>query len=342
MRRGGPRSIPVDPLGVDATAPAATSGSRPSAGTRPRSGAGAGSRESVPHPRRRRWRPQIRLVYGLPAAILLAALSLYPLIVLVQMSLDDVTIANLLGYWPFVGLRNFSDEFADPTFRAVAVQTLALVISVLVLSLTFGFLIALVLRENNRLNRITQTTMILVWTLPPVVAGSLWKFLLASDGGLNLLLVHIHVLSHPVPFLSQSSTALVAVTAIALWSSTPFAVMVIKSAILDIPREVLDAASVDGASSVQVVTRVILPMIRPTLLILGVLSVVGAFKAFDFIYVMTRGGPGTSSSTIPFLGYLLAFQNYRFGAAGAVSVIAMLIVLVLAVGYIYAVRREER
>jgi multiple sugar transport system permease protein len=83
-------------------------------------------------------------------------------------------------------------------------------------------------------------------------------------------------------------------------------------------------------------------MIRPTLLILGVLSVVGAFKAFDFIYVMTRGGPGTSSTTIPFLGYLLAFQNYKFGAAGAVSVMAMLVVVALAVGYIFAVRREGR
>jgi multiple sugar transport system permease protein len=174
------------------------------------------------------------------------------------------------------------------------------------------------------------------------VAGSLWKFLLASDGGLNHLLVRVHVLAHPVPFLSRSSTALAAVTAITLWSSMPFAVMVVKSAILDVPREVIDAAHVDGASPVQVVTRVILPMIRPTLLILGVLSVVGAFKAFDFIYVMTRGGPGTSSSTIPFLGYLLAFQDYRFGAAGAVSVIAMLIVVALAVGYLYAVRREDR
>ncbi len=291
---------------------------------------------------RRRWRPSIRWAYGVPAAALLVVLSLYPLVVLVQMSLDDVTIANLRGYWPFAGLANFRAELSDPAFVAVAVQTLAVVVSVLVLSLTVGFLVALVLRDNSRLNRITQTTMILVWTLPPIVTGSLWKFLLASDGGLNVLLVRAHVLAHPVPFLSQSSTSLAAITAITLWASTPFAVMVIKSAILDVPPEILDAARVDGAGTTQIVLRVIVPVIRPTLLILGVLSVVGAFKAFDFIYVMTRGGPGTSSATIPFLGYLLAFQDYRFGLAGAVSVIAMLIVLVLALGYLYAVRREQR
>jgi multiple sugar transport system permease protein len=283
-----------------------------------------------------------RLAYCVPAAGLLVVLSLYPLMVLVQMSLDQVTISNLLGYWPYAGLGNFSHELSDPTFRVVAVQTLVLVASVLILALTLGFLFAMVLRENSRLNRVTQTTMILVWTLPPIVAGSLWKFLLASDGGLNHLLVRLHVLSHPVAFLSQSSTALAAVTAVTLWASAPFAAMVIKSAILDVPQEVIDAARVDGASNRRVVISVIIPTIRPTLLILGVLSVVGAFKAFDFIYVMTRGGPGTSSTTIPFLGYLLAFQNYQFGAAGAVSVLAMLVVLVLALGYIYAVRREER
>jgi multiple sugar transport system permease protein len=284
----------------------------------------------------------VRLGFSAPAAALLAVLSLYPLVVLVQMSVDDVTITNLLRYWPYVGFRNFQDQLTDPTFRTVAVQTLILVTAILILTLVLGFLLAMVLRENTRLNRITQTTMILVWTLPPIVAGSLWKFLLASDGGLSDLLVRMHVLDHPTAFLSQSSTALAAVTAVTLWSSAPFAVMVIKSAILDVPRDVIDAARVDGASTRQVVTSVIVPMIRPTLLILGVLSVVGAFKAFDFIYVMTRGGPGTSSTTIPFLGYLLAFQNYQFGAAGAVSVLAMLVVLVLAMGYIYAVRREER
>jgi len=298
----------------------------------------------VPRRARRRWRGAAlaRALSSVPAAALLAVLSLYPLLVLIQMSLSQVTISNLLGYWPFVGLRNFRDELTSPTFRAVAAQTFALVVAVLVLSLLFGFLAAMVLRENTLFNRITQTTMVLVWTLPPIVVGSLWRFLLASDGGLNQLLVHLHVLAHPQPFLSQSSTALVAITAITLWASAPFAAMVIKAAILDLPGDVLDAARIDGASSLQIVTRVIVPMIRPTLLILGVLSVVAAFKAFDFIYVMTRGGPGTSSTTIPFLGYLLAFQNYQFGAAGAVSVLAMLVVLALAVGYIYAVRREER
>jgi multiple sugar transport system permease protein len=129
---------------------------------------------------------------------------------------------------------------------------------------------------------------------------------------------------------------------VTVWVGIPFAGLVLKSAILDVPLEILDAAKVDGANNFQVLTKIILPTIRPTLLILGVLTIVAAFKAFDLIYTMTQGGPGTSSSTIPYLGYVTALQSYQFGQAGAISVVAMVVVLALAVAYIFAVRQEEK
>jgi multiple sugar transport system permease protein len=307
----------------------------------------AGSRTPtrVRLPRRRRNRARRFLVaagFGAPAAAILAILSLYPLVLLLRMSLSDVEVGNLLRTWPFVGLANFAEIFADPRFWSVSVQTLFFVGSVLVITMTIGTLFALALRRQTRFTRVTQTAMILVWTLPPIVVGSLWKFLLASDGSVNALLVASGVVSHGVPFLSEGSTALAAVAAVTLWAALPFSAMVIKSALLDVPPDIIAAARIDGATSRQVVTRIMLPMIRPTLLIVGILSVVGAFKAFDFIFVMTRGGPGTASMTIPFLGYRLAFTEYHFGLAGAVSVMAMLVVLALAIAYIWALRREER
>ncbi|MEA5118256.1 MAG: sugar ABC transporter permease, partial [Propionicimonas sp.] len=198
------------------------------------------------------------------------------------------------------------------------------------------------LRKQTRLNYLSQTLMIFVWALPPVVVGNVWSFLLSSTGPVNALLVDAGIAASPIPYLSQPDTALLGIGAVTIWAGVPFAVLVLKSAILDIPVEILDAARVDGARPMQVVWNIILPFIRPTLYILGVLSVVSAFKGFDFIYVMTKGGPGTSSSTIPFLAYRTAFRDYQFGTAGAISVLAMLIVLVLAVAYIVAVRREDR
>lgn len=277
-----------------------------------------------------------------PGVILLTVMSLYPMVILVQMSLSDVGISNVLKSWSFIGLQNFADIFASATFRSVATQTVMFVFVVLLATMGAGFVVALVLRSSRGFSFVAQTTLVLVWTLPPVIVGSLWKFLLSSDGAVNQLLRALGLEKQPVPFLSQPTTALAAIAAVAVWVGVPFAGLVIKSAILDVPEEILDAARIDGASGVQITTRIVLPMIRSTLLILGVLIIVGAFKAFDLIYTMTRGGPGTTSATIPFLGYVTAFQSYEFGHAAAISVVAMAFVLLLAVLYILAVRREEK
>jgi multiple sugar transport system permease protein len=277
-----------------------------------------------------------------PATVLLGVLSLYPIYVLVRMSISQVDLTNILGYWPIVGLKNFQDVLTSSQFQAVTVQTLLFVAIVLVATMLVGLLVAVLLRSSSGFSWVTQITMILVWTLPLVIVGSLWKFLLSSDGAVNQILKGTGIIGSSIPFLSQPSTALFGVALAAVWVGVPFTGLVIKSAILDVPDDILDAARVDGASGRQLFWRIVLPMIRPTLLILAVLTVVGAFKAFDLIYTMTKGGPGTSSTTIPFLGYTTALQEYRFDDAAAISVIAMVIVLLLAVGYILAVRREER
>ena len=307
----------------------------PAAGRQPVSRRRAARRSTIA-------RAGVNAVFSAPAFVLLAVLSLYPMYILIRMAFSQVDAQDLLGAWPLNGLTNFVVVFSDPAFLAVTLQTLVFVAGVMVFTLVVGFVVAMLLRPATRLTGATQTMMIFVWALPPVVVGSLWKFLLASGGPINAILLAAHLEPTPVPFLSETQTSLFSIAAVTVWVGIPFAVLVLKSAILDIPVEVWDAARVDGAGLMQTIWYIILPAVRPTLYILGVLSVVGAFKGFDFIYVMTVGGPGTSSSTIPFFGYLKAFQNYQFGQAAAISVVAMIIVLVLAVAYIIAVRREER
>ncbi len=282
------------------------------------------------------------LVFVLPAAVLLIVMSAYPVGILVQMSVSAVDISNILTTWPFVGLDNFMRIFGSDVFRAVTLQTVAFVLGVLALTLVGGLLVALALRSSRGFSLVTQTVLILVWTLPPIIVGALWRFLLSSEGVVNTVLTAVHLIPEPVPFLSQPSTALAGVAAVTIWVGVPFAGLVIKSALLDVPEEILDAARMDGANRRQTFVSIQLPIIRPALLILGVLIVVGAFRAFDLIYSMTRGGPGTSSATIPFLGYTTAFQDYEFGDAAAISVVAMVIVAVLAIVYIVASRKENQ
>jgi multiple sugar transport system permease protein len=124
--------------------------------------------------------------------------------------------------------------------------------------------------------------------------------------------------------------------------AVPFATIVYRAALLDVPRELIEAAAVDGAVPGQIIRHIILPMLRPVMIVLAVITVVYAFRSFDFIYIMTSGGPGTVSTTLPFLAYRLAFQSYRYSLGAATAIVTVAIVLVLAMVYLRQVRQEER
>jgi multiple sugar transport system permease protein len=125
------------------------------------------------------------------------------------------------------------------------------------------------------------------------------------------------------------------------WAVIPFNALVFRAALLGVPADVLEAAKIDGARPFHEIWYVLVPSTRPTAIVLLVLTVVYAFRSFDFIYVMTFGGPGTATVTLPFLGYLQAFVRNDYGLGAATSVIAAAVVVALAVLYARSVRREE-
>ena len=287
--------------------------------------------------RPRRRLPLITLSFGIPAAVLILLLLLYPVYVLLRMSVSEVKLRNILGEWPIVGLQNYVDLVNDSVFRQVSVQTVTFLIATVTVTMVVAFIIGLALTPQTKLSGFAGLLMMLVWTLPLVVVGSMWKFLLATDGVINALLIGID----PISFVSTSTWALTSIAAVTAWVSIPFSAVVLRSAILDVPTDVIEAAHVDGAGRRMMIRHIILPSIWPTLAILIVLNIVGAFKAFDLIYVMTKGGPGTSSTTIPYLGYLRAFRDFDFGSAAAISILAMLFVLLLSIVYIRGTSKEH-
>lgn len=278
--------------------------------------------------------------YLLPAVAFAAVLSVYPLVQLARMAVSDVGPANLIGDWELVGAANFREVLADPGFWEAARATGVFTIVVLVANLTLGYLAATVLARQSRLGTWVLSLMVFVWALPPLVSGSVWKFILAGDGAVNSLLAMAGLPT--VDWLSSPDVALMSVSFVAAWASVPFAALVIRGGLLGIPREVMEAAALDGAGTVRTAASVILPLLRPTLTVLVILTVLYSFRSFDFVYVMTSGGPGTTTTTLPYLAYQTAFRTYAFGIGSAVAVLSMLVVAVIAVPYVLGVRREER
>lgn len=284
-----------------------------------------------------RWRGDV--LFLLPAAIYLLALVIYPFVQLVQMSFSRVTSDDLYHAWPFVGLAEFTQVMATPDFRQALVNTVVYVAIVVAVGLIGGLVAAVILWQGEGLPSFVLGLMIFVWAMPPIVNGSVWKFLLDQHGPIDSVLAIFHLPA--VLWLVDGNLPLISVALVNSWISVPFATVVFRAALLDMPTEIFAAAEVDGAHSSQVLRYIVLPLLRPTTLVLGVVTVVYAFRSFDFIYVMTFGGPGTTSTTLPFLSYRLAFEGFKYSLGAATAVISVAIILVLALVYIRQVRVEE-
>lgn len=266
-------------------------------------------------------------------------LAAFPLVQLVRMSVSAVTSATLNTDWAFVGLQNFVNGWQQGDTQNAIVNTAIFVVIVTVLGLVGGFAAAVALRSNTKASAILLGLMVFVWALPPVVNGSVWKFLLGDNGLFNSV---FHLFgAQSFPFLYDTRFALLSVALVNSWAIIPFNALVFRAAILGIPDEVFEAAQLDGASPWQEIRHIMMAAVRPTTLVLAVLTVVYAFRSFDFIYVMTYGGPGKTTNTLPFLGYLQAFVRFDFGLGSSTAIIAVLFVIVLAVIYARSVRKEE-
>lgn len=304
----------------------------------------AGSLGAGPLPRRSgRGRPRRRIGpwgYLIGALVLLAVISVYPLIVLVQLAFSNVGPTNLVGSWPWAGLANFRTVLANPLLWQSVRVTAELTAMLLISDLIIGFIVAAVLVGKSRSTSAVLSLMVFVWALPPLVSGSVWKFLLSQDGAVNGLLGLLSI--KPVDFLASPTLALWSVGLVTSWAALPFATLVLRGGMLAVSRDVIEAAAIDGARWWRIQTRIVLPMLRPTIGILAVLAVIYSFQGFNFIYALTGGGPGSATANVPFFAYQTSFTTFNLSPGAAVALLALVVVLVLAIPYTLGVRREEQ
>jgi multiple sugar transport system permease protein len=256
------------------------------------------------------------------------------------MSLSEVSLQTLNSDWAFVGLENFKNGIADGSITRGLRLTVIYTFIVAFIGVLGGFTAAVILRGKGRYASVVLAIMVFIWALPPVVNGSVWKFLLAEDGLLNL--IANSTIEHTIPFLYSHEFALYSVAAVNAWVIIPFNALVFRAAILGIDEEIFEAAKLDGASKLQEIRFIMIPSVKPASLVLTILTIVNAFRSYDFIYVMTQGGPGTATQTLPYASYSQAFVQYNFGAGSATAVVAVVLVVILAVIYARNVFREER
>ncbi|MEX0913769.1 MAG: sugar ABC transporter permease, partial [Demequina sp.] len=280
-------------------------------------------------------------MFAVPATLFLGVFAQYPLYQLLPVSLSDESVTTLREPWRFTGTENFETNLAGSAFEAATLNTVIFVSIVTILGLGIGLAAAILLAKSGRWTGFVLGMLVFIWALPPVVNGSVWKFLLGSSGLFNSVALETGLRDQVIPFLFDDSIALYSVALVNAWAVVPFNALVFRAAIIGIPSEVFEAARMDGAGKWKEIRHIIMPMVKPTSLVLTVLTVVYGFRSFDFIYVMTFGGPGTATTTLPFLGYVQAFVRFDFGLGASTAVVAVFMVIILAVLYARSVRREE-
>jgi len=278
----------------------------------------------------------------LPAALLFFALTLYPLLNLVRMSMSTIAFANGAEVWTFTPLRNFEALATDDVLRPAVINTIVFVVVSVVIEMVLGVALAIAVAGLSRAKRWVRTVAILPILVPPVAIGSMWKLMYNYDFGIfNQALVALGAM--PVNWLGSTSVALASVIAVDVWHWVPFVFLILFAAVEGIPPDLLEAAHVDGATRAQMLRFIVLPLLRPAIVVAFLFRAILAFKVFDEVFLLTAGGPGTSTELVNLHLYKVFFEQNRlgYGALLSLAVIAAIVAFLLVSSRVaLAVRRN--
>ncbi|WP_342363673.1 sugar ABC transporter permease [Terrarubrum flagellatum] len=268
----------------------------------------------------------------------------YPILYNVIMSFQEVSVSNVGRLdRPWVGFANYQRLIGDPLFPLVVKNTIVFVSLSVILQCACGLALALFFQQRFPGSGALRGVILAGWILPPLVVGAIWKWLLASDNGVfNYALQSIGLISGPVYWLSDPSSSLLAVTLANVWFGVPFNMILLAAGLSGIPREIYEAAMIDGAGPFRRFTAMTLPMLRPTLYALVALSTIYTMRSFDVIWTMTHGGPIDSSNVFPIWSYKLSFDIFDFAGGAAASTMMLIVVFFVALIYVRSVRAEAR
>lgn len=277
-----------------------------------------------------------------PALTYMAVFFGYPLVRNVLMSFQDYTPATYFtGESPFNGLDNWRAVFADPLFTGALWHTALFTVGSLLGQFTIGLALAVFFSRRFRLSGLVRAVLLLPWLVPMVVAGVVWRRILDQEHGvLNAALHAVGLTDGGVAWLSSPNVALLSAVLVNIWIGIPFNMVILYGGLQEIPRDLYEAASLDGASPWRTFRSVTLPMLRPVVTVVLVLGFMSTVKILDLILALTSGGPADATQTLGTVTYQLSFLRLDFGQGAVVGTVLILVSAVFAVFYLRANRAD--
>jgi multiple sugar transport system permease protein len=267
----------------------------------------------------------IKWIFPLPAVVFIVLMMIAPLLYTLYISLSDCDMSSG-GAVHFTGLNNYLVMFQEPRFYNALWLTLYFTVLAVGVETVLGVIIALILNREFKGKNVAKFILLLPMVATPVAIGLAWTLFYEPTIGLGNYALKL--LGLPASqWLASNTMVIPSLAMVDIWQWTPMIALIVLAGLASLPYDPFEAAVVDGASAMQTLFHVTIPLVAPTIFIAVVLRCVDALKTFDIIYVMTTGGPGFASETLNIYAYNLGFGYFRFGAASAALVALFAVVL---------------
>ena len=275
-------------------------------------------------------------IFIAPAAVIVLAVILFPWAFTLVMSVMDWKVGQSPSW---VGLANYAKLFGDERFQLSVVRTIYFTAASVIAPVVLGVAAAVCFHRNFPLRGLARTIFILPMMATPVAIALVWTMMFLPQGGvMNYLLTSVGL--PPSQWIYNPGTVIPTLVAIETWQWTPLVMLIVLGGLASLPTDPYEAAILDGANPWQVFRHITLPLVWPFIVVASVIRTIDALKAFDIIYVMTLGGPGTASETINVLLYQTAFAYYDIGYGSAMVVVFFVIILAVSAVLLH-VRQKE-
>lgn len=268
----------------------------------------------------------VRYVFPLPSVLFVLVMMVFPIAYTLRLSFYEWSMSSLVPP-KWVGLANYKILlFSDPRFIASIERTFAFTLAALLFETVLGVAIALLFNQDFKGKNILKTLFLLPMIATPVAIGLVWLLIYEPTIGVaNLLLKFLHLPTQL--WLASPKQVLMSLVAVDVWQWTPMIALIILAGLTSLPTEPYEAAEVDGATRWQVLTKITLPLLQPTILVAVLLRAIDALKTFDIIYSMTGGGPDFHSETINIYSFVQGFSYFKLGMTSSLLMIFFVIVL---------------
>ncbi len=280
-------------------------------------------------------------LYALPGLLLLAVILAYPIGRGFYLSFFKYNLSSF-GPPTHIGWRNYENLFNDPLFINAFKHTITFVVVSISVEFVLGLMFALLLQLDFIGRNMLRGIALLPWMMPPVVTAFVWAWLLNGTYGIvNYGLGELGIVSKPIEWFSSTHLALPTLIFIDVWQSTPFVMLVLLAGLQNIPETLYEAARIDGAGVLRSFRFITLPLLRPAAAVALLMRTMVALRFFDAVWIITRGGPASSTEVLATYAFKKSMLGFRMGYGSAATTIIFLLAFVMSVGYIRLILRRE-